>query len=727
MYIQKGCGRNTITITTAIALVSLAGFPESSLSQDSLGIEEVIVTAQKREESLQETPISMAAFTSDDLEMRQIDNLQDLHTHVPNLNFTPHPNSANTALIYVRGIGVIDDQMTQDPSVGVYMDGAYLARSQGLSIDIADIDRIEVLRGPQGTLYGRNTTGGAVNFISKPPSLDAMGFRQTVTLGSRDLMESKTSLNVPLTDSVAIKFALLRSLQDGFVSNEGSGTSDFGAKDRTAFMVDLLWRPNDSADVRYTYDQSRIKDSPVYISLTPVGYDRGHRPHKGSPDVRGLRDNDNATDGHMLAIAWDFAENSTFKSITSCRELDSINYQDYLTGAVAPLPFFITDYSLDQKQFSQELQMIGGSQNGSIRYVFGVYYFDEEADGFDLITIPMRNQVVNRIVDINNKAYAVFGQLGYLPEMFDGRLEVTLGGRWSRDERSAGMRQAYGIIGGMLFPSPVVGAGDNDYDNFSPSIVLSYSLLDDVNVYAKYVEGYKTGGFNIRASSIQRFNEGFDSENLRSYEIGMKSRWLNGRLQANLAAFTSDYDDIQVNTLSDPTNPSTSDVLNAGKASIEGFEFDVLAALSKNISLGVSYGYVDPDYDEIRAANGDDIAYLFRFVHVPRHSYAIDLNYEVEGLGVGDLRANISYSWQDEQVSDTSRNFGRRYGIEGYGLLNGRVAYGRMDVLEGELEVAMWGKNLTDREYLLTHFNPGLPAGIHGVPRAVGVDLTYKY
>ena len=114
-------------------------------------------------------------------------------------------------------------------------------------------------------------------------------------------------------------------------------------------------------------------------------------------------------------------------------------------------------------------------------------------------------------------------------------------------------------------------------------------------------------------------------------------------------------------------------------------------------------------------------------MHVPRHSYAIDLNYEIEGLGIGDLRANISYSWQDKQVSDTSRNFGRRYGIESYGLLSGRVAYGGMDVLGGELEVAMWGKNLTDRKYLLVHLNPGLPAGIHGAPRAVGVDLTYRY
>lgn len=725
MHDKKRYGKNTIT--TAIVLTSLAGLPESGFSQDSLRIEEVIVTAQKREESLQETPISMAAFTSGDLQMKRIDSLQDLHTHVPNLNFTPHPNSANTALIYIRGIGLIDDQMTQDPSVGVYMDGVYLARAQGLSIDVADIERIEVLRGPQGTLYGRNTTGGAVNFISKPPSLDAMGFRQTVTLGNRDLMESKTSLNVPLNDSMAIKLALLRSLQDGFVSNEGSGTSDFGARDRTAFMVDLLWHPSDDVDIRYTYDQSKIKDSPAYLSLTPGGYDRGHRPHKGSPDVRDLRDNDNVTEGHTLAIAWDLVENLTFKSITSYRELDSKNYQDYLTGAVAPMPFFITDYSLDQRQFSQEFQMIGRSRNDSMRYVFGVYYFDEKARGFDLITVPMQNQVVNRIVDVNNKAYAVFGQLGYLPEMFDGRLEITLGGRWSRDERSAGMRQAYGTIGGMLFPSPAVGAGDNDYDNFSPSIVLSYNLLDDVNVYAKYVEGYKTGGFNIRASSIQRFNEGFDSEDLKSYEIGVKSRWLNGRLQANLAAFTADYDDVQVSTLSDPTNPSTSDILNAGKASIEGFEFDVLAVLTRNISLGVSYGYVDPDYDEIRTANGDDIAYLFRFVHVPRHSYAIDLNYEIEGLGIGDLRANISYSWQDKQVSDTSRNFGRRYGIESYGLLSGRVAYGGMDVLGGELEVAMWGKNLTDRKYLLVHLNPGLPAGIHGAPRAVGVDLTYRY
>lgn len=714
-------------LAIAVAVIASAVVPDMVQAEESIRIEEIVVTAQKREESLQETPISLAAFQADDLEMKRIDGIEDLYAYVPNLNFTPHPNSANTALIYIRGVGIIDDQMTQDPSVGVYLDGVYLARAQGLSIDVADIERIEVLRGPQGTLYGRNSTGGAVNFITKAPSLEAFAFRQSLSVGSRDLIESKTSINLPVTDSLAMKIAFLRSVQDGFVTNKGTGASRFGDRDRTAYMIDALWRPTDDIDVRYVFDKSQIDDSPAYMSLTGGGYKIGKRPKRSSSAVRGLRDNDNETKGHALTVSWRLSDELSFKSITSYRRLDSVNYQDYLTGAVAPLPFFITDYSQDQKQVSQEFQIAGDLLDGAMRYILGAYYFKEEADGFDLITIPMTNQVVNRIVDIENKAYAIFGQIGYRPEMFDQRLEVTLGGRWSRDNRKAIMRQAYGALEGPLYPAPNVGDGDNEFNNFSPSLVVSYEFNDHINGYLKYVDGYKTGGFNIRASTIARFNEGYDNEELGSYEIGLKSRWLDDRVQVNFAAFYSDYKDIQVNVLSDPHNTSISDVLNAGKATIQGLELDALALLTRHLSVGFSYGYVDADFKEVKAANGEEMKSLFRFIHVPRHNYVINVNYEVKNMGIGDLRATLTYSWQDDELSDTPRNFGRRYGIPAYGLLNGRIAYGGIEALGGDLEFGLWGKNLTDKDYLLVHINPGLPAGFHGAPRSLGFDVTYRY
>lgn len=720
--------QKTIIASAIMAvLATTASIAESADVDTSYRIEEIIVTAQKREESLQETPISMAAFGADALKMKRIENLEDLYTQVPNMNFTPHPNSASTAQIYIRGIGIIDDQMTQDPSVGVYMDGVYLARSQGLMLDIADIERIEVLRGPQGTLYGRNTTGGAVNFITKRPSYEELNFSQSFSLGNRDLWESKTSLNAPIGNKAAIKVSFFRSMQDGFVSNEGTGVSDFGSKDRSAQMVDFLWQMFDSVDVRYVYDQSSIKDSPAYLSVIPGSYHKGHRPSKGSPFVKGLRNNDNESKGHALTLTWSVNDNIDLKSISSYRKLNSVNYQDYLTGAVAPLPVFITDYSLDQKQYSQEIQIIGSNQTKDLKYIFGLYYFKEDANGFDLITIPLQNQVVNRKVDIENTAKAIYGQVSYLPSYFDSALEITIGGRWSRDERAAKMSQAYGAVGGVLFPSPAIGNGDKNFTDFSPSLIISYKLAEEINFYFKYAQGYKTGGFNIRASTIEKFNEGYGNEDLDSYEIGLKSTWLDGRLRVNAAGFISKYDSMQVNTLVDPNNTSVSDILNAGKASISGFEFDILSMLTKNISVGLNYGYVDADYDEIKTATGVNIASRFRFIHVPRNSYSFDINYDAPGLGVGDLRANLNYTWQDKQLSNTTINLGGRFGISSYGLINARVAYGGIKALSGEFEAAIWGKNLADKDYMLVLINTGFPSGFHAEPRTVGVDLSYKY
>lgn len=714
-------------LTVAVAVIASTVVPDMVQADEGIRIEEIVVTAQKREESLQETPISLAAFQADDLEMKRIDGLEDLYRYVPNLNLVQHPNSANTALIYMRGVGIFDDQLTQDPSVGVYLDGVYLARSQGLSIDVADIERIEVLRGPQGTLYGRNSTGGAVNFITKAPSLEAFAFRQSLSMGSRDLIESKTSVNLPVTDSFAMKAAFLRSVQDGFVSNKGTGASHFGNRDRTAYIIDALWRPTDDVDIRYVFDKSQIDDSPAYLSLTGGGYKIGKRPKRSSPAVRGLRDNDNEAKGHSLTISWKHSDAFSLKSITSYRRLDSVNYQDYLTGAVAPLPFFITDYSLDQKQISQELQVAGNLLDGAMRYIMGAYYFKEEADGFDLITIPMSNQVVNRIVDIENKAYAVFGQVGYRPGMFDQKLEITFGGRWSRDNRKATMRQAYGTLEGSLYPAPSVGNGDNEFNNFSPSLVVSYEFNEHVNGYLKYVKGYKSGGFNVRASTIVRFNEGYDNEELGSYELGLKSRWLDDRVQVNFAAFYSDYKDIQVSITPDPRNPSVSDVLNAGKATIQGLEVDALALLTRHLSVGFSYGYVDADFKTVRTAASGEMKSFFRFVHVPRHNYVVNVSYEAKNVGIGDLRATLAYSWQDEQVSNSAWSIGPRLGVPAYGLLNGRIAYGGIEALGGDMEFGLWGKNLTNKDYLFMHSNSGLPAGAHGAPRSVGLDVTYQY
>lgn len=715
---------NTSMILCAFVTTGIAS---AGIAQESTGIEEITVTAQKREESLQKVPISMSAVTAKDIETKRIQGFEDLYTQVPNLSFSPHPSSQNTPMIYIRGIGLVDDQLAQDQSTGVYLNGIYIARPQGMNINVADLERIEVLRGPQGTLYGRNTTAGAINFVSKAPSTEGVGFLQRFTAGERNLLESYTSLNIPMGDSVAARFSFLRGVQDGFVRNRGTGSDYFGSTDRWALMADFLWHVNESVDVRYTYDRSDLGDSSAYVAVAPDGYGTGHRPSKGSPAVRDFHDNDIVGSGHALTVEWAINEHASLKSLTSYRKLDSSVYQDYLTGVFGPFPTFATNYNVDHDQFSQELHVVGNMLDRRLDYIAGIYYFQEKGDGFDIIWTPMSDVETHRMIGVENKSYAVFGQTTYTPDSFGSRLHVTVGARWSKDEREAKMRQAFGPIGGALTPPANIGDGDKTFSDFSPSLVVAFDLSDEVNVYAKVVKGYKTGGFNPRASSIARFNEGYDKEKLVSIEAGIKSRWLDDRVQANMAVFRAKYDDMQVNTLSDGNNPTVTDLLNAGEATIKGVEMDIVAVLARGLSVGFNYGYVDPEYRKIKTATGEDIADEFRFIHVPKNNYALDVNYTYGNLPVGTLRANINYTWQGREFSNTPRIFGQVYGIKSYGLLNARLSYGDIPFLSGDLEFSVWGKNLEDKEYLTAHFNSGLSSGIYGAPRTVGADVTYRY
>lgn len=732
-------------MSTLLSLRPAAGLIGAALTLASTGLgaatmalEEVVVTAQKRSESAQDTPISMAAFSNSALERQGITNLTDLKDKVPNFQLTPHPNSATTTRLFMRGIGNNDDQITQDPSVAMYVDGVYVARTQGMAMEIADIERIEVLRGPQGSLYGRNATGGAINFLTEAPVIGDWGFQQDFSFGNRDLFRSRTSVNIPLGDSAAAEVSYLTHQKDGFVDNAGTGEDRFGDLDREAARAALLWFPTDRLEVRYTYDRSVIEDTPAYIDAVPFHPREGDRPSTGSPFVRDLQANDVLAQGHNLTLTWELADNLTFKSITGYRQLENENYQDYNTGVFGPFPIFITQWDQDQDQFTQEFQLVGDVFDGRVEYVAGLYYFDESADSVDQSLVFNRpldlngdgsTDVIsditsNRQVTIDNSAYAVFGQASWTPPVLEDRLKLTLGLRWSRDEREATLRETAELEAIGVTTPPESGAGDNDFTDVSPSLIVAYDVTYDINVYAKVVQGYKTGGFNIRASSVEKFEEGFDQETVTSYEAGIKSQFWDNRVRVNAAVFRADYEDIQVNLQSDPNDPSRTDVLNAGEAVIEGVELDVTAALAPGLTASISYGYLSADYEEIIDATGRDVSDSFYFVEVPDHSYNVDLEYMFPRLPFGELTANIGYSWQDERISSSTD---KRYIIDDYGLLNARLALRGVMVGGGELRLALWGRNIQGEEYYLTHFNAGAPSAFYGEPRSYGIDVTYEY
>ncbi len=711
-----------VTAVTGAILCATPG----AMAQAPSYLEEIVVTAQKRAESLQETPISLVAFGAERLEKLGITDIGDLQGNVPNLQLSPHPNSATTPRIFIRGVGNFDDQITQDPSVAVYMDGVYIARNQGMGMDVADIERIEVLRGPQGTLYGRNATGGAINFITRAPELDTLAFSQTVGVGNRGHRRSRTMLNVPLGDTLAARFSYLISERDGYVRNSGSGESHFGSEDRQALRADFRWQPADDWDVRYAYDRSRIQDTPFFLaSNQPLGSSL-KRPRRSDPSVDDLQAHDVTIDGHQLTVSWDGSETLTLRSISAYREVDSFLYQDYLSGLFGPFASLITEDNVNQRQWSQEFQALGSLMDNRLEYVAGVYFVRDSGNTRIINVLPDPGVVIQANASIVNRAYAVYAQGTYIPNLLEDRLSVTVGGRWSRDQRRATLED-FLVSNGGLVPTAGPGRGSLSFNDFSPSLTLEYQLEESVNLYAKVATGYKSGGFNVRASSIESFQQGFEEESLISYEAGIKSEWLENRLRVNAAVFRADYDDIQLNTQSDLTDPTIADILNAGEATIQGAELELTAVPVPRLQLGLSYAYLSARYDRITDVTGSNVTDQYTFVNAPRHSVFVDLDYDIASLTFGDLSLNVNYGWQDRKAITSSTAQGR-FTIPNYGLLNARLTLSEITGLPaGSLRVSLWGKNLENKTYAFLHAPLFGGMRAYGEPRTYGVDITYDY
>ncbi|MFC6981105.1 TonB-dependent receptor [Microbulbifer taiwanensis] len=730
--------------------------PEQSYAGQTL--EEVTVTAQKREESLQDAPISIIAFNNEKLEKMGVTDIVDIQNAVPNVTFSPFFQNKNSVSPYIRGVGNADIQVTKDPAVGVYLDGVYLGRSAGLALDVADLERIEILRGPQGTLYGRNSTGGAVNLTSVKPQAEG-SFAQTLSVGDKGYWRSVTKGNYAISDELFVRAAYATSEKDGWIENTGGG-NDFGADDKDALRVALAWQPNDDWTIDYTYDQSSNTSTQLPYQLI--------EDHTGSLgfiatgkrldtlSVNNLRDTQVDVSGHGLTIAWD-NDGHIIKSITASRELEEDGYQDYSAswhhlggGAIPSLvgsgaEYLDTDFDKQQEQFSQEFQFIGDLLDGRLQYTSGLYYFREEGSenqitylnalrlaslGFDATPSVLDSFTQADFtawalwssaedayaVDVESESKAIYGQYAYTPQLFDDDLTVTLGLRYTEDRREASKASNLynGFAGGAVY-------GERESDNFSKSLTFDYALNEDANVYAKYAEGYRAGGFNARGSQAN-FANGFDPEEMTSFELGFKSELLDRRMRLNAALFNYSYENLQVDQ-SDPVNITQTDTLNAGEASYMGFEADLTALLGEHFKLTASYGYVDAEYDEY-IQDGEDVADDRRIAFTPEHSYSIGLDYDTYLGELGALNANLTYNWQDQQWF-SSRGAATR---EATGLLNGSVSLQDVAVGAGYLRTTLWAHNLLDEEYILNSFDAGgLVLGVFGEERSFGLDVTLSF
>lgn len=726
----------------AILLSSISvGASPLVFAQENLSLEEVIVTAQRREQSLQDVPVAVTAFDAEALKRTGVATIVDLQRSIPNTTLQVSRGTNSTLTAYVRGIGQADPLWGFEPGVGLYVDDVYLARPQSGVLDVYDVERVEVLRGPQGTLYGKNTIGGALKYVTKKLTGEPE-FGVTAAVGSYGQRDITVSGQIPLIeDELSFGASVARLERDGFGKFLQSGAENYN-KDILAARFSLEYTPSDSLFIRLaadkTSDDSNAKGG---YRLTPSL----RLPSELSPsdvfDSNADMDTNNEvkSSGGSLTVEWEIDENLTFKSISSYREGETFTNIDFDNTS---LPSLHVPAIYDDNQTTQELQLNYNADNLSV--VGGLYYYKGNASGaFDVLLGAFDfvggdgqfNALTAGNVDTTSLA-------AYIHASYDinEQLSLTLGGRYTRDDKDATVYKASqkvngtsSRLGGETLLTLAVAtdySNDDSWSQFSPRISLDYRINDEVMVYGSYSEGFKSGGFDMRgdATKLPSTKDGYNPETVETWEIGTKSELFDNRVRLNAAVFYSDYQDVQVSVQESADGGSNfvSAVLNAGKASIQGGEIEALAQISEALTLQFTYGYIDAEFDEI-ISGGVNVADSWAFANTPKVSSSLSLNYYTE-LGDGSsISANTSVAYRDKtQIFPQTPS---PIDEKSYKLWDASVTWASSD---DHWSVGLHAKNLSNEEYRVGGYNfanLGLESsviGYYGDPRTVTLRLGYK-
>ncbi|MFT5710850.1 MAG: iron complex outermembrane receptor protein [Halioglobus sp.] len=749
----------------SVMLASLPAFAQGA----SFAIEEVIVTAERRESNLQTVPIAVSSFSEQELEARQVDNIGDLQALVPNLSV--HVGDANNAVVYIRGVGQIDSIAFFEPGVGIYLDDVYLGRAQGAFLDVVDVERIEVLRGPQGSLYGRNTVGGALKYVSASPT-DELSGNLSATLGNYGRTDVKGTISGPIIDDVLTgRLTLAKLKRDGYSDNAFDGEDD--GDQNTSFLRSVLrYTPSETVSVQWAFDytdsnpnhsRTPAKETPInLLVIDPYtfgasidSYPADQDPFKVNADFNQLEETE--AKGTDLNIAWDVTDQLTFKSITSYRELD---YRTELDLDGTPRNAFGIFYYNDQEQFSQEFQL--NYHSDRLSAVGGLFYYNEESATFDGGVFNNFLIASSGTSESSTESYAIFGQLDY---DFTEQLTATFGFRYTEEEKdyerlaeNFDLTALAGIMfdpltgavgysnpellsprstdlklgGGIGVPMPIADPDAANFDNFSPKLGLKYQLSDDAQVYATLSTGFKSGGFNGRVADAQL--EPYDEETLTSFELGYKSQWMDDKLRLNAAAFYNEYDDLQVSSFE--TTADGNSILpvfsNAGEAVIQGIELELTLRVTEAFTLNANVGYLDAEYKEYFAAADPvtntivDVSDEREMVNAPEWDTFLGATYMLPVADWGQLTfmGDVSYRSKTYLEVNSSENLAQ----DGYSVVNAGVM---LEPLDGNWMVLLGGKNLTDEEYRTHAFDlsafPGVELGYYNAPLTYSVTARYSF
>ncbi len=730
-----------------VLVMGVFGIPNFMLADEEASgtLEEIVVTARKRQENMQDTPVAVTAFTGNELEAKGLTNLVDLSGFAPNVSIASNgfAGAGNySAAINIRGLGQTEFLPHLDPAVGIYIDGVYFGRAVGAAMELVDLERVEILRGPQGTLFGKNTIGGAINLISKKPSGEDAGYVDLI-LGTNSRRDIKGTYDMALSPGFSAKFSF--SIQDGGDWGEAidydtkKQAAELGGKDSTSFRAAFSWQASDDTSVDFTLDSTDRKDDQSVnglIFLDPgagaglgglwlglVGIPSGQLllPDyiTGDPDktYAGTFPNELEVSGMNLTIESDLGW-ATFKSITSRRDMEAQFGRD---GDIARVNFSSTFDKQDQDQTSQEFQFSG--QNGNLSWIAGAFYFDESYyDHNDVFQGPGMYQVletfpvqlagvpcappwlapgcpgnpinvaldiqidVTNIVDVESTAF--YSQFTYA---LTDKLNVTAGVRNTDEEKTVFGRQ-YKPASKTYILNNVTNVAR--WKETTSMIAVDYQVTEDLMAYISVSEGFKSGGFNPRP--VGGFTAApFGPEYVESTEIGFKSELFDRRLRLNGAFYSSDYKDLQfsVNRFNEATGTLELLVGNAAEAEIDGYELELEAVFSENLSLRSSFGNTDFEITNLYPGTSPEITLNTKQANSPENTSALSLIYSAPMLN-GMTTFRVDYSNQDESFADIQNT--PQLLIEENEMVNARLAYES----SSNWEVALFGTNLSDERVI---------------------------
>jgi iron complex outermembrane receptor protein len=704
-------------------------------------VDEIIVTARRREESLQDVPVAVSAFSSERLENTGAQDITELTRYTPSLTLQAARGSNSTLISFIRGVGQQDPLWGFEPGVGLYVDDVYIARPQAAVLDIFDIERIEVLRGPQGTLYGRNTIGGAIKYVTRRIGDEPAG-RVRASVGTDNQRDLIVSGEVPMGDQWGFSVAYARYLRDGYGTNLNTGNDHYN-KDVTAARASLEFAPSDNVFFRLAGDLV-IDDSNArhgYRELAPQPgsiYDT----NAGAGDANRVE-----TGGLSLTGEWSLSDTLTLKSITAYRSGQTRGNIDFDN---LPQPILDIPAAYDDNQFSQEFQALFEGERWS--GVFGVYYLDATASGaFDTV-VGAVNLTTLTSGSVDTESFAVFGDVSF--DVTDA-LSLSVGGRWTQDDKTGTVfRQQYlGIRSPRFLNTAAVPLGaprtnytaSETFEQFTPRISVAYEFSPELNAYASWSEGFKSGGFDMRGDAVlfPGTVDGYDPETVETFEIGLKGSLFDRRLNFATAIFDSSYQDQQITTQYPAGATVASVVDNVGASSIRGWEFEGTLRVSDSLVFNTALSYIDASFDEF-------LAYIptgpLNQTCTSQPGCVVDVSsaraFQNTPEWQGTLGASYSHLFGDGSslVITPSASYRGDYQLfETPSPLLDQEAYWLVDLslvwtsASDRWTVGVYGKNLTDEEYRVGGYSfPGALLGdsiigFYGPPQTVTATVGVKF